>query len=202
MNRWAYVSAGLAAVVLVLIVVLVAGGGDSDEQSTDTTTTSTSTTSTSTTTTTAPPVTTTTKPDTTCQTGQLSAQLTNPDAGAGQRYLTLVYTNNSAKDCTMFGFPGLQLVGSGNPPTNVVRNPLPKTLVTLPANGGHAYTVLHWGAVPGSGDSMSGDCQPDPSQVKLTSPNATSSLTQPWTYGPVCEMGTIDVNPMSSGTGA
>ena len=182
-------------------LVAVACGGGSD-RTTGTTTTSTSTTSTSTTTT-APPVTTITQPpDTTCQTSQLSAQLTNPDAGAGQRYLTLVYTNNSSKDCTMFGFPGLQLVGSGNPPTNVVRNPVPKTLVTLPANGGHAYTVLHWGAVPGSGDSSSGDCQPNPSQVKLTSPNATNSLTQPWTYGPVCEMGTIDVNPMSPGTGA
>jgi uncharacterized protein DUF4232 len=202
MNRWTWVSAALGVIIVVLVVVLVAGGSDDSGDTTATTTTSSSTTtSTSVTTTTAPPITTTTKPDITCKTSQLSANLTNPDAGAGQRYLTLVYTNNSGQDCTMYGFPGLQLLGPGNPPTNVVRNPVPKNLITLAANGGHAFTVLHWGTMPSSGDANSGDCQPDPAQVKLTSPNASDSLTQPWTYGPVCAMGTIDVNAMQPGTG-
>jgi hypothetical protein len=204
MPRWGWVAiAVLAALVLVLGTVLAVGGGDDTNSASDTTTTSSSTTTSTTllTTTTAPNVTTTAKPNITCQAGQLAAHVGDPDSGAGQRYSKLVYTNNSPKDCTMFGFPGLQLLGPANPPTNVVRNNKPKTLVTLPAGGGQAYTTLHWGVVPGSGEPTMGDCEPTPNQIKLTSPNAFASLTQAWTFGPVCEKGTIDVDPMAPGTG-
>jgi hypothetical protein len=201
MPRWGWAAiAGLGAIVLVLATVLIV---DSGNDNSETTTTSTSTTTSSTTSTTAAPGTTTptTQPNTTCQANQLSANLTNPQAGAGQRYLTLVFTNTSSKDCTMFGFPGLQLLGPGNPPTNVVRSNKPKVLIGLQANGGQAFTTLHWGAIPGTGDSQMGNCQPEPNQIKLTSPNAFGSLQQPWTYGPVCEKGTIDVDPMAAGSG-
>jgi hypothetical protein len=205
--RWGWgVIAGLAAVVLVLGTVLAVGSGDDSTDSTTTTTSSSTTTTVPNTSTSTPPppVTTTTKPDITCQVSQLAANLGQPDAGAGQRYSKLVFTNNSNKDCTMFGFPGLQLVGMGNVtiPTNVVRNDnKPKVLVTLQAGGGQAYTTLHWGVMPGPGEPQNGPCEPEPQQVQLTSPNAFGSLTQPWTFGPVCEQGTIDVDPMAPGTG-
>ena len=203
MPRWGWVAiAALAAIVLVLGTVLAVGGSD-DSSSSDTTTTSSSTTTSTSSpvSTTAPPVATTAKPNNTCQAGQLAAHVNDPDSGAGQRYSKLVFTNNSSKDCTMFGFPGLQLLGPGNPPTNVVRNNKPKILVTLQAGGGQAYTTLHWGVVPGSGEPVMGDCEPNPNQIKLTSPNAFGSLTQPWTFGPVCEHGTIDIDPMAPGSG-
>ena len=37
-----------------------------------------------------------------------------------------------------------------------------------------------------------------PTSVKL-SPNATTSLVQPWTYGPVCAQGTINTVPVMPG---
>lgn len=207
MPRWGWgVIAGLAALVLVLGTVLAVGGGDDSTGSTTTTSSSTTTTAVPNSPTTSPPpaTTTTAKPDITCQVGQLAAQIGQPDSGAGQRYSKLVLTNNSNKDCTMFGFPGLQLIGMGNVtiPTNVVRNQnKPKVLVTLQAGGGQAFTTLHWGVNPGQGEPQMGPCELDPQQIQLTPPNAFSSLTQPWSFGPVCEQGMIDVDPMAPGSG-
>jgi len=185
-----------------VLLCVACGGGGSKRQSQGTTTSS-STTSTSTTT--LAPTTTTVVGPSTCLVSQLSAQLSTPDAGAGQRYSKLVFTNNSSTACTMFGFPGMQLRGPGGTalPTHVIRNmSAPKTLVTLPPNGGHAYTALHWGVINSAGDEQNGPCQPEPSEIQLTPPNESSSLFQPWSFGPVCEQGTIGVDPMLPGTGA
>src|SRR6185436_11608305 len=96
---------------------------------------------------------------------------------------------------------GMQLLASNGSdiPTDVVRTPGNVTTVTLPP-GGVSSTLLHWGAVAGQGDDQNGPCQPTASQVELTAPNNTSSLTQPWTFGPVCEEGTIDVTPVVAGS--
>jgi hypothetical protein len=83
-----------------------------------------------------------------------------------------------------------------------VRNPGNPTIVTLNANGGQSSTTLHWGAIAGQGDDQNGPCQPTAAQVELTPPNAVQHLTQPWTFGPVCEQGTIDTNPVQAGADA
>ena len=44
-----------------------------------------------------------------------------------------------------------------------------------------------------------GPCEANPAQIEITSPNATSSLTQPWNNGPVCGQGEINTVPVVAG---
>lgn len=194
----------MLVLAIVFGVALAACGGNSSDE---TTTTSSTTTSSSTTTTpppTAPPSTQATVPNITCRVGQLDASLTNPDAGAGQRYVTLIFTNHSTSPCTMLGYIGLQLVGmSGSLPTSVTRNNnpgFPKVVITI-APGSQAFTVLHWAGIPAPDEPQGGQCEPTPQQVRITPPNETNFLLESWTFGEVCYHGTIDVNAMKLGSG-
>lgn len=100
----------------------------------------------------------------------------------------------------MYGYIGMQLLdGQGNAvPTNVVRTPGTEQLVTLEP-GGQAYTTIQWGVIATGNEPSNGPCEPDPAEVEITSPNATTSLVQPWTYGPVCAQGTINTVPVMPG---
>ena len=202
MQRSRGLVARTAMIALVAGMLLTACGGGGDPK-TATTTTSSSTTTSSTTTTTAAPV--STGPPTTCLISQLSATLIDGLAGAGQRYATLVFTNNTSRACTMFGYIGMQLLtnnGVAMLPTNVVRNQnVPNAEITLPPAGGQAFTTLHWSVVSGVGERHDAQCQPTPDTVQITPPNEGDFLVQPWTFGFVCQMGKIDVDPMRLGTG-
>lgn len=197
--------------VIVLIVVLFAsfvmGGGDDDDNNNNkaTSTTTTSTTLAATTTT-AAPVPVDPGAPTTCLVGQLTATLTALDAAAGNRYANLVFTNTSPVACTMFGFPGMQLLangGSAQLPTLVERNEgaVPKNMLTLAAGGGQAFTRLHWSVVSALDEPQDAQCQPTPDNVQITPPDEGDYLTTPWTLGFVCDGGTIDVNAVQPGAG-
>jgi hypothetical protein len=114
--------------------------------------------------------------------------------GAGQRYATLVLRNTSDGACTIHGYGGVGLVDAGGAalPTHQVRrsDPAPTTVTLQP--GDTASSQLHWGAVPGAGDSSTGDCQPTPANLRVIPPDETDPLTVPWNQGPVCEGGTIE----------
>jgi hypothetical protein len=128
-----------------------------------------------------------------CHTGDLTASLVPGSPGAGQRYATLSLTDRGGSPCTVFGFGGLGLVGSGGEslPTRQVRvlDPAPATVALQP--GGSVSAQLHWGAVAGPGDALSGNCQPVPSTLRVIPPDETEALSVPWGQGPVCEGGTI-----------
>ena len=135
----------------------------------------------------------------TCQTSQLQAALERPDAGAGQRYVTLVLTNTGAT-CQVAGYVGLQLLGTGGAPipTGVTRDAGPLVPVTLPP-GGTASTPLHWAGIPLSDEAQTGPCEPQPAQVQITPPDQTQVDTTAWTLDPVCGHGQIDVPPLVRG---
>jgi hypothetical protein len=136
-----------------------------------------------------------------CHTAGLSARITPQDAAAGNRYATLVLTNTTGQACRIYGYGGVQLIGSSAVPSAQHRDAgTPPELLSLPA-GGHAYSTLHWGAVPGTGDSQSGQCEPEASTLLVTPPDETTSLRVPWTFGPVCERGAIDQTAYRVGTG-
>ena len=116
--------------------------------------------------------------------------------GAGQRYATLVLRNAGRRTCTVHGYGGLGLAGSGGRalPTSQVRAGGPAATVTL-APGVSVSSALHWSAVPGPGEASTGPCQPDPATLRVIPPDETTSLPVAWTMGPVCSAGTIEQRP-------
>ncbi|MBT2213894.1 DUF4232 domain-containing protein [Actinomadura sp. NEAU-AAG7] len=130
-----------------------------------------------------------------CTTSKLKASLSDFDAGAGQRYLTLALTNISKSACTTGGWSGLgQADAKGAIPTTTVREGKAHT-ITIPA-GHSAYEVLHWAAVPA--DDETGDpCEPVPTTLRVIPPNETTRLTAPWNYGAVCQHGSIRLTPLT-----
>jgi len=134
-----------------------------------------------------------------CSTSELTASLGAETAGAGQRYATLTLRNTGGHACTVHGFGGLGLAGAGGAalPTKQVRTGGPATTVLL-APGATARSDLHWGAVNGPGDAPTGDCQPTPTTLRVIPPDETDPLSVAWTFGPVCEGGTIEQHPYSA----
>ncbi|MCU1667531.1 MAG: hypothetical protein JWP40_458 [Blastococcus sp.] len=129
-----------------------------------------------------------------CHTSELTGRLVTGGAAAGNRYATLVLRNTGGQQCTVHGYGGLGLVDSSGRalPTRQVRagSPAPATVLLTP--GTTVSAQLHWGAVPGPGDTPSGDCQPAPATLRVIPPDETDPLSVPWNLGSVCEGGTID----------
>lgn len=131
-----------------------------------------------------------------CAPSMLSGRLVAGSPGAGQRYATLIVTNSSHANCTLYGYSGLQLTDSdGKPlPTQLVRaaNPAPRLVVL--ATGKSASADLHWGVVPGSGEPDTGPCEPTPTSIAVIPPDEYSPFSAPWNFGPVCQGGRIEVS--------
>jgi hypothetical protein len=133
-----------------------------------------------------------------CHTSELTGSLGPETAGAGQRYATLVLRNTGSRTCTVHGFGGVGLAGAlGALPAKQVRSGGPPTTVRL-APGGTARSALHWGAINGPGDAPTGDCQPAPITLRVIPPDETDPLSVAWTFGPVCEGGTIEQQAYTS----
>ena len=188
----------LVLMVFAGTMLAACGGGDSGESATTTSAAAPA----STTTSAAPAPTTTTVPAIPgCHTSEVSATFVNPDAGAGQRYLTLVLTNNATHNCEVFGYVGMQLLDSGgvHVATNVVRIDIASRAHVLVPPGGQVSSLLHWGAMPGPGEPQDSACEPTPTQVQITPPNETAFLVVPWTFGAVCAGGSVDTKPLQLG---
>jgi hypothetical protein len=130
-----------------------------------------------------------------CDSTVLKGQVDPTDAGAGNRYGKFVVTNSSTAPCTLNGYSGVQLEnGSGAVPTKLERkaDPGPKALTLAP--GAKASANLHWGVVPSGNEPVEGPCQPEPSKAAAIPPDETAPLTVPWTLGPVCSGGRIEIS--------
>jgi hypothetical protein len=125
-----------------------------------------------------------------CNAATLTADVENPDAGAGQRYAQFVVTNTSGGVCTLYGHGGFALVGA---PTRLTwtANPGP-SLVTL-APGQRAAMTLHWTAIPAD-DEPGAACEPTAATAISIPPDETVPLTVTWPYGPVCQHGRMDAS--------
>ena len=169
-------------------------------------TTSTSSRPTSTTqppTTTTQPATTTTG-SSTCQVAQLRVVPQSGSGAAGTIEMSVDLTNQSSSSCTLFGYPGMQLLdGSGNKlPTNVVRGGGPQFGVPG-ADQGPATVVL----APQHTAAFSFSYSDVPVGTESSCPMSTSSLITPpgdLVSGTValaispCGGGTIHVSPVYS----
>jgi Protein of unknown function (DUF4232) len=135
-----------------------------------------------------------------CQTGDVSATLTQGSPGAGQRYAALTLTNRSGHACQVYGYVGMLLLDAGGQPlpTSVGRTPpSPSPVVVQP--GGHVSAQLHWTVVPAPDEAQAGLCEPAPATALVTPPDETTQLAVPWTMDPVCQHGRIEVTPLAMG---
>ena len=129
-----------------------------------------------------------------CRSSQLAVAQVRRDGAAGSVGLTYRFTNRGPATCSLYGYPGLGLVGSTGSalPTSVIRSPsvvvptLPEQTVTL-APGGHAWFDA------GYSDVSSNSC-PQAASLEVTPPNAYSHLTIATTIAP-CS-GVIHVSPV------
>jgi len=126
-----------------------------------------------------------------CTTAQLGVSFRGADAGAGQRFLTLVLTNQGAT-CWTGGYPWLQFYGRFGHAiaANESHVPAPHSAIMV-APGGKVRSCLRWGAV-----------SPPfvhPHVIGVTPPGALARLFVPWRWGAVFR-GDISVTPLKSGT--
>ncbi|KUN18826.1 hypothetical protein AQJ23_39555 [Streptomyces antibioticus] len=133
-------------------------------------------------------------------TSSLSVRVHALDAGAGQRYATVILTNKTHKTVETEGYVGLQLLNSRNRdvPTRVVRDRGRVVLITLKP-GQSAYTRLHWGAVPAAGEPTK--AEKNPTALEVTPPDSRHHLNTAWKLGEVLQKGRIGISPLAKGTG-
>ena len=129
-----------------------------------------------------------------CTAGTLSGMVKPQDAGAGNRYATLVVTNKSKSACTLYGYGGLQLVDAqGNPtPTNLVRTGDPSPSLVILQSSETAQKKLHWTVVPTGDEPVTGPCEPPSAGAKVIPPDETEPFSVTFAFGSVCAKGRIE----------
>ncbi|WP_433541467.1 DUF4232 domain-containing protein [Streptosporangium sandarakinum] len=130
-----------------------------------------------------------------CRTGALSARVGRVDAGAGQRYAPLVFTNGSTRTCWVYGFPGLVTIDRNGDAlrTRPRRENVRPQRVTL-RPGASAHFRMHWTEVPSGRETT---C-PASARLMVIPPDETVYLTVPFSAR-VCDDGRIDLTPAAPG---
>jgi len=145
-----------------------------------------------------------------CRSSALAVSVGAAGVAAGSVGQVVTFTNRSAKACSLYGFPGLQLLdAAGHPlPTDVVRGqsvtvPSVPLRTVLLAPGGAASFALGYADQTGYGALR---C-PTSAEVDLTPPGAERPIAVPWrlsAYGGTTEhlrCGVVVVSPVYPGTG-
>jgi len=129
-----------------------------------------------------------------CKATQLKITSGGPDAGAGQVYLPVVFTNISAATCTLTGYPGVAgLNAAGHQIVQAGRDTTSKVVAITLKPGKKASAAIHAANVP-SGTATS--CPPSYAAVLVTPPNTTTS-TKLVALLPSC--GGLQVNAVNLG---
>jgi Domain of unknown function (DUF4232) len=133
-----------------------------------------------------------------CHTADLTGHVEGHGAGSGQRYAALGLTNRTGTPCTVYGYPGLQLVdGTGAvKPTTVDRDRATGPTTLLVAPGQTVWAVLHWTVIPAD-DEAADHCAPDPKQLRVIPPDETTQLSMPFDYDAICQHGHLTVGPFT-----
>jgi hypothetical protein len=187
---------------LVLGGALVASCSSGSPSASTTTTTRRTTTSLATTTSTSQATTTTAAQSSTCQVTSLLVAPQQGSGAAGTIEMSVNLTNHGSSSCTLFGYPGMQLLdGSGNKlPTIVVRGGGPQFSVAA-ANQGPVTVTL----APQQTAAFSFSYEDVPVGNETSCPTSVSSLITPpgdFTSATValaiapCGGGTIHVSPV------
>ena len=130
-----------------------------------------------------------------CATNALDVYLGNSQQVVNTQYqVPIVFTNMSAEDCSLLGFPGADFGAAGALPVSLVRTPAKPARVTL-GPGGQAHAVLTYLAGPDPTCDAGGPWIP--STLTITPPDDTRSVQIPWPGGSVDDCQTGATHPGS-----
>lgn len=137
-----------------------------------------------------------------CYVGQLTAKVVASSGAAGHLGVMFGLHNRSRRTCTLYGFPGAQLLTARKSrlPTHlqwgdgyITGIQRKKTLVRL-TPGANAYFVMEWTHIPSPGQRC-----PMAPLVRITPPNDYSSILVPMKPSGIDACGGIlDVTPVSA----
>ena len=129
-----------------------------------------------------------------CHTRDLTGHVEGHGAGAGQRYAALGVTNKTATSCTIYGYPGLQLVDAyrQDRQTTARWDSTEATLLVVRPRQ-TVWALLHWTVVPAD-DEVATDCAPDTAGLRVIPPDETTPLNMGFDPGPLCQHGLITVS--------
>lgn len=137
-----------------------------------------------------------------CRSSQLSVHLLATEGAAGSVIRSYSFVNTGSTSCTLFGYPGLQLLGSSNSKlsTTVIRTPAAEQTVTLKPGQAAGFS-MRFADQTGFGSLQ---C-PTSVSLEVTPPNAYNYVTvtgqagQIQAYGGTTQnlkCGEIDVKPV------
>jgi hypothetical protein len=127
-----------------------------------------------------------------CSAGRLRIRLGRVDAGAGNRYASLVFTNRSRSACTLKGYPGMVMIdGNGDALRTRVRRTAGSTPTVTLRPGRSAGATLHWTVVESGDESC-----PGAARLLVIPPGEWTYASIPFPADRVCGGGRIDVTPI------
>ncbi|MGW4882121.1 DUF4232 domain-containing protein [Streptomyces sp. NPDC004262] len=113
-----------------------------------------------------------------CQASGLGYSWADTGSGSGQKHAVVALTNKSGRTCTLYGFPGVDLVDGGR------QWPLRRTdatpqRVTLASGAAARFTLTYLPSDAGDSTAFT------PTTVVITAPDQRTSYDLPWHGGPV-----------------
>lgn len=111
-----------------------------------------------------------------CQASQLGYSWADAGSGSGQQHAVVALTNKSGHTCTMYGFPGVDLVNSGRQ-WSLRRTDATPQRVTLASGAAAHFTLTYLVAEQGDSTAFT------PTTVVITAPNQRTSYDLPWHGG-------------------
>ncbi|MEK8171428.1 DUF4232 domain-containing protein [Streptomyces sp. M19] len=117
-----------------------------------------------------------------CATDNLSVAWSDFEGGPdmdydGQQTARVVLTNTGTTDCTMVGFPGVQLQAADGATWDLQRTGDEPESVRVDAGSQASFDITLQASTGGDDQGF------EPSQVVITPPNETTQLTLDWPYG-------------------
>ncbi|MER7837356.1 DUF4232 domain-containing protein [Streptomyces sp. NPDC096040] len=114
-----------------------------------------------------------------CQASGLGYSWLDTGSGGGdQRHAVVALTNKSGHTCTIYGFPGVDLVNSGQQ-WSLQRTDAGPKRVTLASGASANFTITYLAAKQGDSTAFT------PTTVVITAPNQRTSYDLPWHGGAV-----------------
>ncbi|MDX3746932.1 DUF4232 domain-containing protein [Streptomyces sp. AK08-02] len=146
------------------------------------------------------PTTVPTTGDTRCRASELSAAVGRADPGAGQRNFPVVLTNDSARVCTLRGYPGAAFVDAAGEQLGPDPKRSAARLTTVRLAPGESA----WAGLSFADPELSGADTATPAELLVTPPDERDQLKVTWEKGVVPVGGgeaSVFLTVFGSGTG-